>query len=909
MGVKTTSGNSAKGTGPWVLRGKLRPPLGHHSLLERSDLVASLDDLLNYQASIVIAPAGYGKTTLLTQWRERLSADGCRAGWLTLDGQDADTYRFLCYSIFALAEAGVDLGQLEMFAEQGLTELPLESALVRFLSSVEAAGKPVVLILDDYHRLESESIDQLLDKLIDNAPGNLHLIISSRHRPAFNVAQLCLTGRGIEIGAEMLRFSDAEMQQALGNIRNEEVLGTIQSTTEGWPVAVQLARLAYVGGGSFDMRAMTGSEGHIAHFFSEQVVRGLEEKHQQLLTRTAILDQFNVELANAVYGGADASKILHSLSDLSALIVRLDEEGEWYRYHHLFAEFLTGLLGEREADHVEELHARASLWFEHDGDTQHAVRHAVLAGDMPRAAHLIESAGGWELILFGGIGYLRNLLNLIPEDQVTLFPRLEIAKSYLLLKMGNVASARGHFDRACAQREQTDGDPEWGKWFARDALNIGSLLSAYEDDETALNDAIGQKQVALPNGEPDRVTDGVLACQRVVTHIYCGRFRTAETTLRAAMRYMRQANSVLGLNYCYVHAAVNNFHVGRINQALADARESSSMASDNFGSDSGLKSLSDVALGALLFWRNELTEDDWRRFELALEHTARYDGWFEIYAMGLETTVDRALLHGDIEAANGIIERTRRLARERSMERLDRHADSMALHVAVEKGDRLAAGPIARKLRDRHPPGLWREKRFWWRNHVHAMLALANHCGEKDRADGEAYLQDAEECCRKLGAGFLLLRVRVTCAAQLHRLDLRREALEQLARAIRMARPEGLTGAVARPGPMLALLRHAQSYWRRKPGETATRRFVGEAINLIQQSAEKRPDASNRVSLSPREMEVLWELSLGRSNKQIARALYMTEHTVKFHLKNVFRKLSVNRRTEAMRVAREHNLI
>lgn len=909
MGVKAKSGKSAKGTGPWVLRGKLRPPLGHHSLLERSDLVASLDDLLNYQASIVIAPAGYGKTTLLTQWRERLAADGCRAGWLTLDGQDADTYRFLCYSIFALAEAGVDLGQLEMFAEQGLTELPLESVLVRFLSSVEAAGKPVVLILDDYHRLESESIDRLMDMLIDNAPGNFHLIISARHRPAFNVAQLCLTGRGIEIGAEMLRFSDAEMQQALGSIRNDEVLGTIQSTTEGWPVAVQLARLAYVGGSSFDMRAMTGREGHIAHFFSEQVVRGLADKHQRLLTRTAILDQFNVELANAVYGGADASRILHSLSDLSALIVRLDEEGEWYRYHHLFAEFLTGLLGEREADRVEELHARASLWFEHDGDTQHAVRHAVLAGDMPRAAHLIESAGGWELILFGGIGYLRNLLNLIPEDQVTLFPRLEIAKAYLLLKMGNVASARGHFDRACAQRERTDGDANWGKWFARDALNIGALLCAYEDDEAALNDVTGQKQNALPNGEPDRVTDGVLACQRVVTHIYCGRFRTAEATLRAAMRYMRQANSVLGLNYCYVHAAVNNFHLGRINQALADARESSSMASDNFGSDSGLKSLSDVALGALLFWRNELSEEDWRRFELALEHTARYDGWFEIYALGLETTVDRALLHGDIEAANGIIDRTRRLARERSMERLDRHADSMALHVAVEKGDRLAAGLIARKVRDRHPPGLWKEKRFWWRNHVHAMLALADYCGDTDRASGEAFLEEAEECCRKLGAGFLLLRVCVTRAAQLHQFDQRREALEQLARAIRMARPEGLTGAVARPGPMLALLRHAQSYWRRKPGETATRRFVGEAINQIQQSAERRPDASNRVSLSPREMEVLWELSLGRSNKQIARSLYMTEHTVKFHLKNVFRKLSVNRRTEAMRVAREHNLI
>lgn len=909
MGVKGKPTKSANSTGPWVLRGKLRPPLGHQSLIERSGLVASLDDLLNYQASIVIAPAGYGKTTLLAQWRKRLARAGGKAGWLTLDGQDADTYRFLCYIIFALAEAGVDLGQLEMFAEQGLTELALESVLGRLLSSAEAAGKPVVLILDDYHRLESEPIDQLMDTLIDNAPGNFHLIVSARHRPSFNVAQLCVTGRGIEIGAEMLRFSNEEMQQALGNICNDEVLGTIQSTTEGWPVAVQLARLAYVGGGSLDMRTMTGRVGHIAHFFSEQVVRGLADELQQFLSRTAILDQFNAELANAVYGGADAARILSALSDLSALIVRLDEEGEWYRYHHLFAEFLTGLLREREADHLEELHARASAWFQRDGDTQQAVRHAVLASDLRRAARLIESAGGWELILFGGIGYLRNLLSLVPESQLAMFPRLEIAKSYLLLKMGSLASARACFDRACAQRESMSGNGEWGKWFARDALNIGALLSAYEDDESALNGGSAARSNVLPNGEPDSVTDGVLACYRVVRQIYSGHFRAAGTTLGAAMRHMRKANSMLGLNYCYVHAAVNNFHLGRVNQALADARESSSMASDNFGSDSGLKSLSDVALGALLFWRNELGDEDWKRFEIAFEHTARYDGWFEIYAMGLETAVDRALLHGDGKAANRIIDRARRLARERSMARLDGHADAMALMVATEQGDRLAAGLLARKVSGRHPAGLWKQRRFWWRNHVHAMLALAMQCMGTDPAQAEAYVKDAADCCRKLRAGFLQLRVLCMHASVLHRQGRRREPLDLLARAIAIARPEGLTGAIARPGAMLALLRHAQSYWRRKPGETATRRFVGEAINLIQQSVERSADSLDRVSLSPREMEVLWELSLGRSNKQIARALYMTEHTVKFHLKNVFRKLSVNRRTEAMRVAREHGLI
>ena len=909
MVVKRKPPKNAKSTGPWVLRGKLRPPLGHQSLIERSELVASLEELLGYQASIVIAPAGYGKTTLLMQWRDRLRNTGRKAGWLTLDGQDADPYRFLCYVIFSLTEAGVDLGQLEMFAEQGLTELPLESVLGPLLSSVEDARKPVVLILDDYHRLESGPIDELMDKLIGNAPDNLHLIVSARHRPGFNVAQLCLSGRGIELDAEVLRFSNAEMQQALGNICNEEVLGTIRSTTEGWPVAVQLARLAYAGGGTLDMRAMTGREGHIAHFFSEQVVRGLTEELQRFLSRTAILDQFNLELANEVYGGARASRILNDLGDLSALIVRLDEEGEWYRYHNLFAEFLTGLLIEREGDRVGDFHARASNWYEHDGDTQQAVRHAVLAGDSKRAAHLIEAAGGWELILFGGIGYLRNLLNLIPETQLTLFPRLEIARAYLLLKMGNVASARAHFDRACAQRERMDGGEHWGKWFARDALNIGALLTAYEDDENPLNYADTAELHTSPNGEPDSVTNGVLACCKVVRQIYAGDLKSAGTTLRSAMRFMRQANSVLGLNYCYVHSAVNNFHLGQITQALADARESSSMASDNFGSDSGLKSLSDVALGTLLFWRNEIDGEDWQRFENAFEHCARYDGWFEIYAMGLETSVDRALLHGDGETAKKTIERARRLAQERSMQRLHYHADSLALLAASELGDRLTGAVLARKVAERHPPGLWRENRFWWRNHVHAMLALANQNMQHNPEQAEAYVKEADECCRQLRAGFLLLRVRCTHATLLHRMGRRRPAMEMLARAITLARPEGLTGAIARPGSTLALLRDAQSYWRRKPGETATRRFVGAAINLMQQSAERRSGSPAKISLSPREMEVLWELSLGRSNKQIARSLYMTEHTVKFHLKNVFRKLSVNRRTEAMRVAREHSLI
>lgn len=898
-------------TGQWILRGKLRPPLCHLSLVDRPNLISSLDELLNYQASIVVAPAGYGKTTLLTQWREHLAGGGIKAGWFSLDGQDDDPYRFLCYTVFALTEAGIDLGQLEMLAEQGLSEMPLEAALVTFLAAIESADKRIVLILDDYHRLTSEAIDRLLDKLIENAPGNFHLIVSSRQRPHFSVAHLCATGLGIEIDAETLRFSDEEMHEVLSGIDDPQLVERLKTSTEGWPVAVQLARLAY-GQGQRQVGTLApamGPEGHIAAFLSEQVFQGLGDELQLFLTRTAILDQFNPELANAVYEGNASWRLLKELGDLGSLIVSLDEEGDWRRYHHLFAEYLLNQLREREPDRIAQLHGNASLWFEQDGDTQQAVRHAALADDLARAARLIETGGGWELILFGGIGYLRNLLNLIPEQRLTHFPRLEIAKSYLLIKTGDIAAARTYYDQACAQYQSKAENVLSPAAFERDALNIGAMLSVYEDEEIPVERLRTQGLQTFPNGDPDSLTNGMLACRRVAQEIYFGQFDAARNTVRDAMHHMRQSGSVLGLNYCYIHAAVSDFHQCNINQALANAHESSALAADNFGSDSGLKSLSDVILVSLLFWTNQLTEEQWQGFESAFDYVSRYDGWFEIYALALETQVQRHLLHGDIDNAAASIHRVRRLAQSRSMERLERHIESMELLLALEQGNRQRQNAIARRLAEQLPAGCWRDRLFYWRNYVHGALALVEHHTGANQDRAERYARDAIECCRQLDAKFLLVRALCTYASLLDKRCRRAQALDVLSEALSIAEPQGISVAIAYVRSALPLLRHAQSRWRAEARDTATVRFVAAVINVIRSVSMQGGDTKTAASLSPRETEVLTELSLGLSNKEIARALDMTEHTVKFHLKNIFTKLSINRRTEALIVAREQGLV
>ncbi len=896
------------GSRPWILRGKLRPPLSHRSLIDRSALVESLDELLSYRASVVIAPAGCGKTTLLTQWRTRLLNDDVTVAWISLDGQDDDPYRFLCYSIFGLANAGVEFGQLEMFAEQGLTELTMESVLVSFLAAIEEHPTKVVLILDDYHHLESQSIDDLLDKLIENSPSNLHLIISSRHRPNFSVSHLCATGLGIEIDAEKLRFSDAEMQEVLNSIPDGSLVQSIKISTEGWPVAVQLARLAFSTGRTVGVMPVSGRDGHIADFFSEQVVSELPRELQKFLYRTAVLDQFNPELANAVYGGGEAWRMLKELSDLSILIVSLDEEGDWYRYHHLFSEYLLNQLKEREPGSLAELHLNASIWFEKDGDTQQAVRHAVHASDLDRAAKLIETAGAWELILYGGISYLRDLLRLLPDDHLSDFPRLDIAKAYLLIKTGDVSGARAHYDRALAQESTGHVAKRDSTAFQRDIVNIGTLLSVYEDDEEQGQHWQYYDYQALPSGEPDNVTNGVLACQRATMEMYTGMFESAQTSLNSAMQYMRQANSVLGLNYSHVHASLNNFHSCNIGQAVANARESSAMAADNFGMDSGLKSLSDILLIALRFWQNDTSDDDWLRFTSASEHVARYDGWFEIYALCLETQSEYHLLQNDYEAAAGVVEWASQLGARRSMPRLQEHAETMSLFVALRNPTQRGNQTLAERIQSRTPIGRWRNERFFWRTHTYACLALAEFHSETSTDITIAYYNDAIECCRKLSANFLLLRCLCDFASFLHQDNQRARALDLIVEALSLAEPQGLVTTLARVRSALPLLRYAQRHLRAEVANTVTRRFVAAALDVMQHTRINRSDSWSQL-LSPREYEILAELDLGRANKQIANALDMTEHTVKFHLKNIFKKLSVSRRTEALVVARENGLI
>lgn len=856
-------------------------------MIERASLLDLIDAASHSTLCLVAAPAGFGKTSLLAQWRRRRLAQGEQVAWLTLDEADAEPHQFLAYLVTALGAAGLDMGSLGVGLEQGTTRSALEPAVHTMLDVIAAHGERVSIVLDDYHRAEATGSNAVLSLAIAHAPANLSIILDSRARPALNLAQLLASGRAVEIDAERLRFTEAETGAALGRAFGDDRLRDLHARTAGWPVVVQLARvlISEADGGASPFERFSGGAGHIASYLSDEVLSALPDDLQDFLIRTSLLERFNVDLANAVTGRLDGGEAMKQLEPLRALIVPLADSAGWFRYHHLFAECLVDHLRRRFPEDIPELHSRASRWFADQGDVVDAVRHARAAGDYDRCAALIGKAGGWQLITYGGIGYLRNLLQNLPVDRLSDYPRMQLARSYLAAKDGHVREARAFLDAAQA-RPSDERDAA----LDRDLLNVQSLIEDYEDPHVTARSlkALEDKIARVPAS--DALTHGTLVCQRALNLVALGRLTEAEVAVEAMMRAMRQAGTVLGVNYCFLHLALIALYQGRFNAADAHIAIARRMAEANFGADSGLRSLADTLLGSLRLWQGRLDGEDLERFRHAAIDVESNDGWLEIYAnlLDAEAVIDRK------EA----IARAERLVEARGLERLEIQLLAQKLRMAFDDERLLEAEALAQRLRHRLPDGVWRSDPFLWRPFVESRIALAATLARRDRAEALRLLDDAHDCCACAGAQLFRIDILVLRAELLHQSGDRNAALSVLADALYLAVPERICRPFLREKGIVPLLRTL----RRTGGnhlDILVSDFITELLGRLRSANAERHDG-----MSDREREVLGQLVGGLSNKEIARALDMTEHTVKFHLKNIFTKLNVGRRSDAIEKAR-----
>ena len=869
-------------TSTWFWIGKLTPPKTLLTSTPREALLASLRTHGRRPLLLFVAPAGYGKTVLLMQWRQELLVNCAQSvvAWLSLDDADAEPNRFLAYLILALERAGLRLGHLYRLAEAQSLDAQPQRTIAALLQALSQANRPVTLLIDDYHTAACCEVDHIMQNLIEQAAPWLQLVVASRVRPDWSLARWKAKGWVHEISARELRLSQDETRRILGaDIEAEDAQGLYQ-TTEGWAVAVQLARLWWASsdGSVFGLTAFSGRATDAAEYLAEQVLASLSADCQAFLLQTSLLERFNAELADAVRERNDSARLLAQLSHLDALLVPLDAERQWFRYHGMLRDFLTPRVDPAQA---RIIHRAAARWLGQGTDWVQAVAHAIRARDTELAVSLVVRAGGWALVLRRGIRYAQSLIQLFDMHTCRTEPDLLLLQAYLHAKLGE--------HELCTQllllaENALHAEPR----LLRDFHVIRVLSNAYFDHFEA-------SSIALAPGEHDEDTlvQGTLGCVDTLALLTRGEPQPALQCVHAAHVKMRLAASPRGESYCRIHEAQALAMSGKVEAARHLIDETLAFVHSHFGGENSLKALVGCSKAQHCYWQGDWAESaPWLRDGWAsLEHA---DGWLDMVATTAEVSWRITLRSRGMQPALLELERTALLATARHWHRLSRLVRAWRVDLLVQ------CGALARARKEALNADLESSVRTPadWRNHEAATLALARlqiatnaSQAALNRLQREGRL--LQEKGLLLPAWRLqLLALAASCKAQL--------ALSEhdIRFALAPVTEQNLPGLLLETGP-----------WLLPALEKTAHAFPAQHATLTRLRGWRAHPVRPKIPLSSKETQVLIELANGQPNKAIAQALDVSENTVKFHLKNIYAKLSVDNRTAAIKAALQQGLL
>ncbi|CAG2141235.1 LuxR C-terminal-related transcriptional regulator [Cupriavidus numazuensis] len=877
----------------WMWFGKLAPPHTQLETVPRDALLADMRAHATCPLALLVSAPGFGKTTLLSQWRRALlqASDSACVAWLSLDEADAEVNRFLAYMLLALEEAGLDIGGLSPLARsQRLDEQP-QRTVAALLQVLARHGQPVTLILDDYHRAECAAVDEALLTLLERGGRWLRLVVSSRNRPSWPLAALRARGLVHELDAASLTLSMAEASQIFGAALEGSALATLHAKTEGWAVALQLARLwlARGSGSAFGLPSFSGRVSEVAEYLAEQIVDNLPADCREFLLETSLLERFNADLADVARGRDDSARLLARLSQFDALLVPLDPGRSWFRYHLLLADFLRARL---PAARAREIHRAAAVWLARNDDLVKAVSHALAGDDTALALRLVVDAGGWELVLRKGIRYTENLLSQFDELATRAEPELTLMHAYLQAKLGKEALALELLRLAQVAAQDTPA-------LRRDYGAIEAMVHVYFDvfDDYERWPVTGN--AAQQRNPDDPLAQGMQLCARAVGSLAWGRMDDVVQAARAARVQMQLIASPLGENYCLMHEALALAMTGQMACSRQLLSEALRQAEANFGTDSSLKGIVGCFWAQHLYWQGEWKETPpWiRDGNATLEQT---DGWLDVFASHAEVAWRTALRLEGLQPALSVLDDAARTGRERHLDRLLHLVQAWRVDLLSQCGLAAQALQEARAADLESAAGHLPVPGLGWRRLeavtlALARLALANGASAAAQARLEAAAGMFEQ------AGLMLPAWRFRLLALVARRKAQdgdvAPALVQAAMApvVRF----GLSGLLLETGPaILPFLPDANS----EAGQS-----LGAAVSQLR-GWQAHP-VRRRAQFSAKEMQVLALLASGQSNKAIARGLDVSENTVKFHLKQIFQKFGVDNRAAAVSQAMQQGLL
>ena len=901
-----------------IISPKLQIPPSRLQLVPRERLLERLNAGIHRKLSLISAPAGYGKTTLLSEWAARCE---WRLAWVTLAEGDNDPERFLAYLVSAVQTADARLANLDgiLGPRFSLQPMSLEAMLAVLVNELSSVGERLVIVLDDFHVIENEEIFGFLNALLDNLPPNIHLVIATRADPPLRLARLRSKDQLYEITEKDLRFTPQETEDFLVDVMGlsltTDQVAELEKRTEGWVTGLQLVGLSLKDREQPNelIEALDGTHRYILDYLVEEVFSDLPAWLQSFLLQVSILERLAPGLCDFLVrerideasAGVRSKEILEFMDASNLFVVPLDNQRQWYRFHPLFAEFLQDRLERQEAYDLASLHRRAAAWYAEHGLLPEAVQHSFAAGDADQAANLIE-AQCKELIGRGELTTLMRWIEALPEEVIKARPQLGLARAWAMI-MRQPLAFRDTADQHIALIAEglgitpqellsalAEADPDG---LRRALLGEFAMLQAFVGREASADQAIILFKAALKAlPENEQLLRGFTLAGLASTYARAGSIKLAEEAFAQGAQISLAINSTFGYVACTDWQATMQAEQGQMKLAAANYRQAIQMLTSRVQGPLPLSGHVYVGLASVLLEWNEL-DSALQNVNLGLRigvQVSDVDALLGGYVVQARTL----LALGKIAEAQVAIQNSEQQARNvKSLDCLH-EAQANRANLALATGDveeaqgwAKARGLLGGDLSKLDQP----LQEVEYLSFARLLQATGKYAVALPILN---QLLEAQEQMGRRRAAIEVLTLQSLCKRSLGRMD---EAVRTLARALLLAEPEGFVRVFIQEGPpMAALLRTAGTQGHSPEYARRLLEIFGEAPS---------PQEAVLEPLSERELEVLRLMADGLTNAEIAAELVIAHSTVKTHVNRIYAKLGVTTRTQAVSRGRQLQIL